>query len=103
MAPLDCNDFVTAWIPLEEVPAKREGGSPLVFASRSHRDFALNHWRDSRLREDLSGRYREKDHAPLAAGNIKTLLGNMNKCTEILPIRDKTTAVERGVLKSLLK
>ncbi|CAB1113097.1 unnamed protein product [Ectocarpus sp. CCAP 1310/34] len=70
MAPLDCNDFVTAWIPLEEIPAKREGGSPLVFASRSHRDFALNHWRDSRLREDLTGRYREKDHAPLAAGDI---------------------------------
>ncbi|CAM9760592.1 unnamed protein product, partial [Laminaria digitata] len=71
MAPLDCNDFVTAWIPLEPVPARKAGGSPLVFASRSHRDFALNHWLDAKLREDLSGRYRKKDHAPLsAAGDI---------------------------------
>lgn len=35
MAPLDCNDFVTAWIPVEAVPARKDGGSPLVFASRS--------------------------------------------------------------------
>lgn len=35
MAPLDCNDFVTVWIPLEAVPARKDGGSPLVFASRS--------------------------------------------------------------------
>lgn len=40
----------------------------LLFASRSHRDFALNHWLDPKLREDLSGRYRKKDHAPLSAG-----------------------------------
>lgn len=72
MAPLDCNDFVTAWIPLHAVPAKKEGGSPLVFASKSHRDFALNHWQDSRLRADLTGRYREKDHAPLSAGRLPT-------------------------------
>eukprot|EP00903_Cladosiphon_okamuranus_P014776 g13690.t1 len=70
MAPLDCNDFVTAWIPLEAVPARKDGGSPLVFASRSHRDFALNHWQDSRLWEDLTGRYPKRDHAPLAAGDI---------------------------------
>lgn len=38
------------------------------YANRSHRDFALNHWQDSRLREDLAGRYPKRDHAPLAAG-----------------------------------
>lgn len=70
MAPLDCNDFVTAWIPLDAVPARKDGGSPLVFASRSHRDFALNHWQDSRLREDLTGRYPKKDHAPLSVGKL---------------------------------
>lgn len=70
MAPLDCNDFVTAWIPLDAIPAKKDGGSPLVFASKSHRDFALNHWQDSRLRGDLTGRYRERDHAPLSAGRF---------------------------------
>ena len=40
MALLDCNDFVTAWIPLEPVPARKEGGSALVFASR----FGLTAW-----------------------------------------------------------
>lgn len=40
----------------------------LLLASRSHRDFALNHWLDAKLLKDLSGRYREKDHAPLSAG-----------------------------------
>lgn len=39
-----------------------------LFARRSHRDFALNHWLDAKLLKDLSGRYREKDHAPLSAG-----------------------------------
>ena len=68
MAPLDCNDFVTAWIPLEAVPSRKRGGSPLVFASGSHRDFALNHWQDARLRRDLTGRYPKRDHAPLSAG-----------------------------------
>ncbi|CAM9562288.1 unnamed protein product, partial [Ascophyllum nodosum] len=70
MAPLDCNDFVTAWLPLAPVPSIREGGSPLVFASRSHRDFALNHWQDPRLRDDLSGRYSKKHYAPLNAGDL---------------------------------
>ena len=73
MAPLDCNDFVTAWLPLAPVPSIREGGSPLVFASRSHRDFALNHWQDPRLRDDLSGRYSKKHYAPLNAGKFHEL------------------------------
>lgn len=40
----------------------------MLFASKSHRDFALNYWRDSEVLEDLTGRYKEEDHAPLTAG-----------------------------------
>jgi hypothetical protein len=29
------------WLPVTEVPPEEEGGSPLAFASRSHKDFAL--------------------------------------------------------------
>lgn len=41
MAPFDCNDMVTCWIPLQPVPPQAEGGSSLTFATGSHRDFAL--------------------------------------------------------------
>ena len=44
MAPLDTNDFVTVWLPLQPVPAPEQGGSGLLFASRSHRDVALPMW-----------------------------------------------------------
>lgn len=73
MAPLDCNDFITAWIPLASVPSTKEGGSPLTFASKSHRDFALNHWRDPRLSDDLSGRYSRKSYAPLSEGDLSNM------------------------------
>ena len=44
MSPLDTNDFVTAWVPLQPVPPEEEGGSGLVFADRSHKDVALHFW-----------------------------------------------------------
>jgi ectoine hydroxylase-related dioxygenase (phytanoyl-CoA dioxygenase family) len=56
MAPFDSNDFVTCWIPLQKVPPQEEGGSSLVFASASHRDFALSYWSDP-TSTDLSDRY----------------------------------------------
>ncbi|CAN0412601.1 unnamed protein product [Discosporangium mesarthrocarpum] len=70
MCPLDTNDFVTAWIPLAPVPPKSRGGSALVFAGRSHRDFALNHWRDPGAQGDLTGRYRVSDHGAMALGDV---------------------------------
>jgi ectoine hydroxylase-related dioxygenase (phytanoyl-CoA dioxygenase family) len=42
MAPLDTNAFITAWMPLRRLT---EGDAALLFASGSHRDFALPFWR----------------------------------------------------------
>jgi hypothetical protein len=56
MAPFDTNDMVTAWLPLMPVASYEEGGSGLIFASRSHRDFAINYWADPHAQEDLSER-----------------------------------------------
>lgn len=52
------------------VGLRRSNRSYLNTSSRSHRDFALNHWQDPRLRADLTGRYPKRDHAPLAAGEF---------------------------------
>lgn len=41
MAPFDSNNFLTFWVPLTPVPAAEEGGTGLVYASTSHRDFSL--------------------------------------------------------------
>lgn len=41
-APLDTNHMVTIWLALTPVPT--EESSPLLFASGSHRDFALPYW-----------------------------------------------------------
>lgn len=41
MCPFDTNDFLTCWIPLQDVPNEVNGGTGLTFATRSHRDFAL--------------------------------------------------------------
>ncbi|CAN0201491.1 unnamed protein product, partial [Phaeothamnion confervicola] len=68
MAPFDTNDFITIWIPLADVPAPEDGGTGLLFASRSHRDFALNYWQDPHAGEDLSERYREESYGAMALG-----------------------------------
>ena len=47
MCPFDTNDFLTIWIPLQDVPAESEGGSGLTFATASHRDFALPYCKQS--------------------------------------------------------
>ena len=44
MSPLDTNQFVTCWLPLQDVPAEKDGGTGLIFASGSHRDVALSYW-----------------------------------------------------------
>eukprot|EP00741_Cyanophora_paradoxa_P024747 tig00000293_g23891.t1 len=67
MAPFDTNDVVTAWIPLTPVPKPSEGGTQLVYAARSHRDFALHFWHGAG--GDLSGRYREFSYGALAIGD----------------------------------
>jgi len=55
-SPFDTNDFVTCWIPLQNIPAQEDGGTGLSFASGSHKDFALPYWSDVDA-TDLSDRY----------------------------------------------
>ena len=62
MAPFDTNDFITCWIPLQDIPAEEAGGSGLVFATASHRDVAFPFWWDPR-ETDCEGRY-EVEPAP---------------------------------------
>ena len=71
MAPLDTNDFVTCWLPLQAVPAEVDGGSGLVFADGSHRDVALHYWHGSPTEAvDCSTRgYAESDAGNLAVGD----------------------------------
>ena len=69
MAPLDTNDFVTAWLPLQPVPPEVEGGTGLVFASRSHRDVALHFWHGD-PREDADCSSRGYAEATLEAGGL---------------------------------
>eukprot|EP00611_Tribonema_gayanum_P008068 TRINITY_DN17527_c0_g1_i3.p1 TRINITY_DN17527_c0_g1~~TRINITY_DN17527_c0_g1_i3.p1 ORF type:complete len:406 (-),score=153.31 TRINITY_DN17527_c0_g1_i3:44-1228(-) len=69
MAPFDTNDMVTAWLPLTHIAACEDGGSGLVFASRSHHDFALNYWQDPHAQEDLSERYDETPQLAMEPGD----------------------------------
>ena len=50
MVPLDTNRFVTLWLPLRPL---QEDDAALVFASGSHRDFALPYWHTLEGEEDL--------------------------------------------------
>ena len=64
LSPWDGNDFVTFWIPLSDLP---KSSPALLYASRSHADFALNFWGGQ---EDLEGRYVVRDHLPLSVGDV---------------------------------
>jgi len=44
MAPFDTSHMITFWIPLEKVPHPKNGGTALIFCSKSHADFALSYW-----------------------------------------------------------
>jgi ectoine hydroxylase-related dioxygenase (phytanoyl-CoA dioxygenase family) len=81
MAPFDCNDFLTAWVPLRAMAGEgRSGGgggsgsdSGLVFAAGSHRDFALPFWRSREQVEaaDLSERgYELCPQGAMAVGDV---------------------------------
>lgn len=72
MSPLDTNDFVTAWVPLQPVPSEEEGGSGLVFARASHRDVALHFWHGEPTEQvDASGRgYGEGGGHALDIGDV---------------------------------
>jgi len=44
MAPFDTSHMITFWIPLEKIPHPNNGGTALIFCSKSHADFALSYW-----------------------------------------------------------
>mmetsp|Transcript_20877 Transcript_20877/g.53320 ORF Transcript_20877/g.53320 Transcript_20877/m.53320 type:complete len:342 (+) Transcript_20877:75-1100(+) len=72
MSPLDTNAFVTVWLPCQPVPAEKDGGSGLVFASGSHRDVGLHFWHSGGTSKpaDASLRgYEEYSPGALALGD----------------------------------
>jgi hypothetical protein len=68
MTPFDSNDLLTCWIPLQPVSRNEDGGSSLMFASGSQRDFALPYWHDIDCKE-LEGRYEIGSHGPYELGD----------------------------------
>jgi len=68
MAPFNSNDFVTFWLPLVPVPDHESGGTGLLFASKSHVDFALPLWFDPE-EMDLSDRYLLADNGAYQLGD----------------------------------
>ncbi|KAJ8598323.1 hypothetical protein CTAYLR_007554 [Chrysophaeum taylorii] len=66
-SPLDSNHFVTAWLPLVDVPVSRDGGTGLLYAEGSHRDLALCVWYGDDV--DASERYDLADHGRLEIGD----------------------------------
>ena len=71
MAPFHTNDAVTLWLPLTPIAPEEEGGTGLLFASKSHRDFALSFWEDAKGggRRDLEGRYELKSYGRMEVGD----------------------------------
>ena len=51
MAPFDTQNMITFWIPLQAVPS--DGGTALMFCSKSHCDFALPYW-NPKIDNDVS-------------------------------------------------
>ncbi|KAF6256823.1 hypothetical protein COO60DRAFT_1640423 [Scenedesmus sp. NREL 46B-D3] len=84
MAPLDCNAFVTAWIPLRPVSGA-DSDSGLLFAEQSHRDFALPFWHDLRGRDLNDRRYKLQDAGPMQVGDVSWHHGWMLHCAPPQP------------------
>ena len=97
MAPFDTSQMITFWIPLQGVPSPRDGGTALIFCSKSHADFALPYWNHppevNNNKDDtnssLSGwdrledRYPEKvvDYMPMNLGDVTVHSGWTLHCS----------------------
>eukprot|EP00747_Dinoflagellata_sp_TGD_P180409 gnl/TRDRNA2_/TRDRNA2_32825_c0_seq1.p1 gnl/TRDRNA2_/TRDRNA2_32825_c0~~gnl/TRDRNA2_/TRDRNA2_32825_c0_seq1.p1 ORF type:complete len:476 (+),score=60.57 gnl/TRDRNA2_/TRDRNA2_32825_c0_seq1:137-1429(+) len=55
VVPLDTNDYVTCWLPLQPIPSEEDGGSGLIFASGSHRDIARLIWHADEEEDEEEG------------------------------------------------
>ena len=73
MVPLDVNKFVTLWLPLRPL---HEDDAALVFASGSHRDFALPYWKTLGGMSALDDRgYDVESYPPLDLGDATAHAG----------------------------
>eukprot|EP00571_Detonula_confervacea_P001641 CAMPEP_0172329970 /NCGR_PEP_ID=MMETSP1058-20130122/61158_1 /TAXON_ID=83371 /ORGANISM="Detonula confervacea, Strain CCMP 353" /LENGTH=474 /DNA_ID=CAMNT_0013047165 /DNA_START=62 /DNA_END=1483 /DNA_ORIENTATION=+ len=99
MMPFDTSNIITFWIPLHSIPAIEEGGTGLLFISKSHSDFSLPYWNgrgsdgggsvdiEDSAYNDLTGRYgienvgddRIVDNNPGVIGHHMPL--NVGDCT----------------------
>lgn len=98
MAPFDTSHMITFWIPLQGVPSPRDGGTALIFCSKSHADFALPYWNNppeennnSTAENDdyesawdrLEDRYPKKaiDYMPMSLGDVTVHSGWTLHCS----------------------
>eukprot|EP00536_Pseudo-nitzschia_multiseries_P016059 jgi/Psemu1/220058/e_gw1.1012.21.1 len=99
MAPFDTSHMITFWIPLQEVPSPENGGTALIFCSKSHADFALPYWNplpdeNNKIGEDgkttnisgwdcLEDRYPKKvvDYMPMGLGDVTVHSGWTLHCS----------------------
>lgn len=92
MAPFDTSNLITFWIPMDEIPDEKDGGTGLLFVDKSHSDFALPYWNKSqgfyddggdydrpseydRLDNRYGGESAISHHMPLAVGDITAHAG----------------------------
>ena len=99
MAPFDTSHMITFWIPLQRVPSPRDGGTALIFCSKSHADFALPYWNNppgennkntTENNDDyesawdrLDDRYPKKaiDYMPMSLGDVTVHSGWTLHCS----------------------
>lgn len=91
MAPFDTQHMITFWIPLQGVPSPRDGGTALIFCSKSHSDFALPYWNppegnsagSSSAWDRLEDRYPQEviDYMPMSLGDVTVHSGWTLHCS----------------------
>ncbi len=92
MTPFDTQHMITFWIPLQGVPSPRDGGTALIFCSKSHSDFALPYWNppegnsassSSSAWDRLEDRYPQEviDYMPMSLGDVTVHSGWTLHCS----------------------
>ena len=99
MAPFDTTNFITFWIPLQDIPVD---GTALTFCSKSHADFALPYWNPVSEADDridgmtsewtrLEQRYPERlvHYMPMQLGDVTFHSGWTLHCANNNESRDR--------------
>ena len=88
MAPFDTSQFVTFWLPLQDIP---RDGTALLFCSKSHTDFALPYWNSMEKSQDedsewnrLEQRYPKDPvhYMPMQVGDLTVHSGWTLHCAD---------------------